>query len=1007
MYKIRFLEMGRLIIVVLLVGLSLPAFSQQVIKGTVMSGDDNTTLPGVTIIKKGTGSGTTTDFDGNFSIEASANETLVFSYVGYMSQEKVVGDHMNWTITLEVDVSALEEVIVTGYSQKTKSEISASVVTLNSKDIQSSVTSSNLGSMLQGKIAGMTVNSASGAPGAAPDIRIRGITSINADKPPLFVIDGMIGGNYVPTNVETVTVLKDAAAIGLYGSRGAAGVVIITTKKSKSAIPEFSLSSRMALKEATRGNFSMMDGETLYDTQEKMWGDDRIGFLKLRPQDLRDQNFDWLDAGFQKALLQNYTFSVLGQTEKLKYVFDVDYFDEEGTFRKTDYERLNLHTNIGYSGSEIFSINTDVNVQYSKSNFEHYSWFEDAYWSLPWDNPYYEDGRTIFLNGSDYDPVAYPWYGQFRRNFLHSQESNKLSSSDLNTFWSTRMVLNITNWLSVETRTRLNSFNSRTDTYYSNNSHEGVANNGEITVRQSEGYGALSTHIIRASQDFGNHHIAGFIAHEGDIYNTQNIGVDAWNLSPGIEVLSGASTKQFIEGREFTSRGISYMGELTHGFKDKFFSTVVYRIDGSSNFASDKKYAAFPAASFAWVVSKESFLQNSSFVDLLKLRISYGLVGNDGSSAFDEMNEFPFLATYNISGQYNGQPAASPLSAGNDKLGWETTTMLNLGMDMSIIRRDLFMSIDVYNKNVDDMLFNRQLAFSGGIERRWENIGSMNNKGVEIALNYQKSFGEFRYEGSFNLSYNKNEITKITDTEDEQILSVNGVQQINKVGQEAFTWYMPKWLGVNSDNGAPMWEEIVYDNSGNEVERRVTSVYSEATFQPISSALPKFSGGFTNRFSYKGLSLSVLLTYQGGNKIYHSTREFVDADGANTGINFMNLIDGWSRWEKPGDQATHPVLERGDTDGSHFTSSRYIEDGDYVRIRNITLSYNLPKAAFAWAKIRSANLSVGVDNLHTFTEFSGVDADVNMTNLSYALPGMAYNKYPISKQYIVGLNIKF
>jgi len=988
---------------IFLLMLSFQTYAQNKITGKVTASDTQDGLPGTSVLIKGTSIGTQTDVSGNFSLDMdNENVTLVFSFVGYVSEEVAVAGRNVINIELHPNLSKLSEVVVMGYSEKSRKELTASVVTIKSKEL-TKVTSSDVGTMLQGRVAGLTVNNASGQPGERAQIRLRGITSVSVDRAPLFVVDGMIGGNFVPSDVASVTVLKDAAAIGLYGSLGAAGVIIVTTKTATSNETEFSFSANMGLKEISTGNFRMENGADLYEIQRTMWGDDVIGFLKNRPEELQDQNFDWLDAGFKSAMVKNYNFSVRGKSKHLAYGFNTDYYDEEGTFVNTDFKRLNIKLKAALNNVKKFSIGTDVNIQFTKDKSGFFSWFEDAYYSMPWDSPYDSNGKTKFVSSSEFDGK---WYGQFRRNFLNSTGKNEVGSGGFDVAWSMRAKYELTNWLSIENRTRLTYNNARFSEFYSAHTSEGSAKNGIVNAFQQDGWGVLSTSFFRLSKSFGKHELGGFIAHEGSTNFFQTLGATTENLSPSIKVPDGSSVST-ASGFNLRGKGISFIGEATYGYDGKYFGTLVYRIDGSSGFAPDVRYAKFPAASFAWLISNEAFMENSSAIDILKLRLSYGLVGNDGQSSSGGPGALAYLPTYKLNRQYNGQPAGDPDNPENSKLGWETSTIANLGLDISLFKGDLELNVDVYQKSVDQMLFFNPLALSQGYEAKWENIGAMRNRGIEVVLNYHKKFGAFNYAANFNISRNSNEITHITDITDEQFLASNSVRQINKVGLPAFMWYMPKWLGVDPATGGPIWEKLTYDTDGNIIDRTPTSIYDEATFQPNESAIPTISGGFSNSLSFKGFTFSFLLTYQMGNYIYHRTREFIDSDGANTGINFMKLQDGWSRWQKPGDIATHPIVTRGDTDGSHFTSTRYMEKGDYLRVRNISLSYNLPKSVLDWAGFSGATISFGVDNLTTFTAFSGLDPDVNMTAGAFELPGLSDLKYPISKQYKVGINVNF
>ncbi len=997
-------------LVVFFLVLSVSAFGQVSITGTVISNEDDGPLPGVTIFLKGTTQGTTTDLDGYYSIEAAAEDILVFSYIGFAPKEIAVGSKTQINVSLEPDITSLQEVVVMGYSEKSQKELSASVVSLSARELQN-VTSPRLETMLQGKVPGLIVSSPSGQPGTAADIRIRGITSLNADRPPLMVVDGMIGGNFVPTDIETVTVLKDAAAIGLYGAAGAAGVIIISTKQAKAGTTAIEFSSRVGFKEATTGNFEMMNSAELYETQEKMWGNP-IQFLNNRPESLLDTDFNWMNAAFQRAMIQNYNIAMRGAKDDISYNFSVDYFDEEGTFINTDFKRLNLRGSMKFSPSEKLSVQSDINAQVAQDNINHYSWFEDAFWNVPWDKPtHLEDGVEVYSSPQYVTDSQNGWIGQFKRNFLNSTRFNELGSKGQDVVWSVRTTYDFTSWLTFETRTRLNSYRSSYNEYFSPRTDQGISDNGAINVIEEDGWGVLSTHFLRFSTEFGDHSLSGFIAQEGgySIRNYSNISVI--NLSsPSIKVIDGGSgTQSESGGKGFggyfeEGSGVSFISELSYGFKGRYFATAYARTDASSVFAENFKYGFFPGGSFAWLMSEEPMLSSLSAIDLLKLRLSYGMTGNSN------IDPYLSLPTYNLTRQYNGQPAAEPNNPANPNLQWETTRMANAGVDLELFN-SITTTVDVYHKSVEGMLLRNPLAPSVGYEGRTENQGDMVNRGVELSLSYTKTFGKWSYSSNFNTSYNKNEITRITDVLDEQPVIAGGVRQINAVGQSAFTWYMPVWAGVDPANGSPVWEVVNYDGNGNEIGKGTTSNYAEASlidnFQSTKSALPKYTGGFSNSVSYQGITLSFLLTFQTGNYIYHYTRQFVDTDGANTGINFMRLADGWSRWENPGDEATHPVLARGGSNGAHNYSSRYLEKGDFVRLRNVSLSYSLPDRVTQWARIRGATLSVSGDNLITLTEFSGMDPDVGLQVQQWSLPGMSYLKYPISKQVIFGLNVNF
>ncbi|GLR17589.1 SusC/RagA family TonB-linked outer membrane protein [Portibacter lacus] len=976
-----------------------PALTQTV-SGVIISEVDQQPLPGASISVRNATTGTITDIDGKFSINANANDSLEVSFLGFETLIVKVDLSSVMNLTLTEKKTTLSEVVIMGYSSKTQKELTASVSTLKA-DKLTQISSPNVENMLQGQVAGLTVSSSSGQPGTAADIRIRGITSINADKPPLFVVDGMIGGNFVPNDVESLTVLKDAAAIGLYGSAGSAGVIIVTTKQGTTEKPIVSFTARAGVKEAVTGNFQMMNGAQLYEAQAAMWGDNLVSFLSNRPEDLEDLNYDWLDAGFERAPLQNYNLSVRGKTQGVTYGFSADYYDEKGTFINTDYQRLNLNGNLKFNINKKLSFHTDINAQFTEDNVNFYSWFEDVFWNMPWDNPYDSNGE---LYGPKY--VTNPsndWYGQFRRSYLYSADYNELGSTGTSIVWSNRAKYDITSWLSAEVRTRLDAYNFSFSEYYAPNTDEGLATNGFVGVNNGGGYGISSTHFLRFNKAYGSHNFSAFVAHEGGYSTSNTLNFAGQNLSSAtIKVPAGASEIITSDaGFGISYSGISYISEASYSFMNKYFANAYYRRDGSSLFAAEKRFGNFYGGSLGWLVSEEGFLASSDLIDIFKLRVSYGLTGNSNIPPYLD------LATYNITRNYNGQPAGEPNNPANPFLGWETTKMGNVGFDLEILRSSINLSVDLYQKSVEGMLLNNPLPFSSGYQSRTENIGDMRNRGIEAALTYQKSFGDFKYSANVNFAFNQNEITKITDVLDQQTVQAGAIQQINIVGQEAFQWYMPKWIGVNPDDGTPLWETVEYDENGNETSRGTTGNYNEADFQAVGSALPTLTGGISNNFSYKGIGLSFLFTFQGGNDIYHYTREFVDSDGANTGINLMQLQDGWSRWEQAGDDATHPQLKRGGNNGAHQTSSRYIEDGSFVRLRNVTLSYSLPGKLLKNIGMRNATIGINADNLWTYTQFSGMDPDVGLSVGSYTLPGLSYLKYPISKQYAISFTAEF
>ncbi|MEQ8580361.1 MAG: TonB-dependent receptor [Marinoscillum sp.] len=986
------LKNGLLILALFLV--SYLAGAQSVIKGQVIS-EDGEAIPGATVLIEGGTTGSITDLDGNYTIQAAADDVLVFSFVGFESLRMPVNSQSRIDVTMTIDIAELSEVVVMGYSEKSRRELTASATTIGEKDLKN-VTSSNIESMLQGKVAGVSVTTSSGSPGEPAEIRIRGVNSLTADRAPLVVVDGIIGGTYQPNDVASVTVLKDAAATSLYGSLASGGVLIVTTKQGNGD-PVIEFSTSVGVKEITTGNFSMMNGADLYDLQEIMWGDERVNFLKVRPEDLKDRDFNWLDESFKRGVLQNYYLAARGGTEKMTYAVSGDYYQEDGTLLETGYERMSLRTNLNFQLKENVSLKTNLSLISSERNQDFWDWRYDPFLYLPWDSPYSDDGSIKYIDNT----TSEEWYGRDSKNVLHSAQYNYNNSKGLDFSGNAFLNIDLTDWLSIESRNRVSISNGRYESFLDPRTREGKASKGSISTSTAASKDAISTLILRGEKSFGKHSIGGFVGAEGNYYYYEDLGASARNIPIGLNVIGAASEPVSIYGNNVTGTRLSYLSEMSYSYGGKYFVTGVFRADASSKFGPESRWGYFPGASASWIVSSEDFFVYNNVISFLKLRASYGEVGNDNVGS----NSFPYLSYYDLSDQYNGIPAATIPLLANNNITWETLISRNIGVDLTFFNR-INATFDYYNNTTTDLLLDVQLPLSTGFEIQARNVGEIRNQGVEAAISADIFKGNgINWTSSYNVAFNKSENLKFADTD--QLLFGTDVNQISAVGEELRQWYLPKWLGVDPANGDPLWEKVNRDASGEVVSREATSNYNEAEFQRVGSVLPKLYGGWTNSVSYKGFSLSVLLSYQYGNQVYHSARQLFDNDGAYTEYNMMELQDGWSRWEKPGDDATHPLPKRGGNKLSNAPSSRYLEDGSYIRLRNVSLTYNFPQAVCKALKLQGLNLGLSGDNLYTWTKFSGLDPEARISVAAFELPGFQDFKYPISRQYLMKLTARF
>jgi TonB-linked SusC/RagA family outer membrane protein len=971
--------------------------AQSSVKGKVISLTDNSPLPGVNVVIKGTTNGTTTDANGEYAIQATPEDVLVFSFIGFLSEEAKVGTQTKIDMMLSQSLEELLEVVVVGYSEKKKQEITGAISNLSIDEIEG-VTGSNIEYMLQGKVSGVQVSTTTGAPGSNAEIKIRGTSSINAERPPLMVVDGIIGGSYNPNDVESLTVLKDAGAVALYGSRANSGVIIVTTKRGKTDKLKIDYKGTAGIRQITTGNFQMMSGSEIYETERNMFASSTT-FKNFRPsEDLKNTNHDWLNLAYHDANIFNHNIALSQKLDKISFYLGADYFKEEGTLLHTNYERLNVRSNIDYKLGKSVKLSTNVNIITDKNNYSgEWQWTYNPYLYLPYDNPYDAEGNIRYVDGTTTD-----WFTRDKLNVVHNADYNSYSYRSTTINADAILTVPIRPWLDFQSRNRISMYMGRDDQYKDARTIEGRAVNGQIGFGTDLNKGAITTNLLKFTKDLStNHHFSGFVGVEGAHDTRESAGATAIGIASGLTVPGAASSPNSIVGNKFPTRAMSFLSEVSYDFKGKYFVSGSFRRDGSSVFGKDKRWGNFPALSAAWLMSNEDFMVMLKPVSLLKLRASYGVIGNDNIPLFQS------LAKYNFLTQYAGRPGGYPATLPNPDLSWEETKTANIGVDLELFKK-LEITIDAYSKVTDQLLLYVQLPTSQGFEQALRNVGQVSNKGLEFSIGGDVvAKGKFKWNTSFNIGFVKNNVDNLPGG---KIMRVGGdVNQLLKEGEGLGSWYMPKWMGVDPANGDPLWEKITYDAEGNETAKEITNVYEEATYQIVGNATPDFFGGWTNVVSYRGFSLNVTASYQSGNEVYHRTREFVDSDGAFFGFNLMKLQDGWNRWENAGDNATHPKLVYNGNKLSSRTSSRYLEDGSFIRVRNITLSYNLPLSTISKIRMSSAQVFVSGDNLFTFTKFSGLDPEVNsFSNTNYyQIGGVSDFKYPINKQYLVGIRMSF
>lgn len=983
------------------------AFASITVKGQVTSAEDGLGMPGASIVVKGTSAGTITDFDGNYEIEVDNGATLVFSFMGYKSQEHKAVPHLS--VTLQSDAIMMQEVVSLGYSSVKKAELSSAVVTV-SADQLTDVTTSDVGNMLQGKVAGVQVTNAGGQPGDAAQIRVRGTGSITASSDPVYVVDGVMGASFNPQDVETISVLKDAGATGIYGAAAAGGVIVVTTKQGKKNDKlSVDIKATAGAKQALYSNYKMMNSAELYNFHKSLYS--KTVFNSQYPKSLLEQDYNWQDEFFRTGVVQDYYVSVKGGSEKIGYYAGLSYYGEEGTLKCTGMQKV--------SGQ--FSMNADltkwldmsVRASFSKSSVDYApSWtmLDDAFNKMPWDNPYELDadgnstGKYLYVNGDTRSDNGGKWWSQSKWNALNTTQYNYAKSNNFD--FNGTLVFNVhfTDWLHFTTTNTFSTGYYKSTEYRDPRAFDSEYANGYLSnsLGLSKSFGTIN--ILKANGQWGQHSLSGMLGYEYSTWKSEYTNAAGTGMPNGVDALNSC-TPYSVGGYEIPGASWATFIQAQYDYGKRYFLTATFRAEASSIFAPKNRVGYFPSVAASWLISNEEFMKSQDVVSFLKLRASYGITGNNNIPAYK------YLATYALNSLYQNKVSATPSRLANPLLHWETANMAAVGIDLTFIDR-IDMSIDLYNTDNTGLLLNVPVAPSTGFFEVTQNAGSVRNQGIEYRLDANVlNIDKWNWNIGFNIGFNRN---RVTNTPNGAFLqTASSVSQQVKEGQDIYSWYMKEWAGVDPENGDPLWyvvdenEQYVLDENGN---KTTTNDYNATNAHVVGKATPLFSGGLNTQLSWNGIFLSVNTNFTYGNKIYNYTRMSTDADGAYVGYNQMsieNSVQGWSRWEKAGDVATHPKAMLNGNKNSNAISSRYLEDGSYFRIKNLTVGYDFPTKLIKKAYMTRCRIYFSADNLFTATKFSGMDPEITLTTSTYDLAGMYSNTYPVGRTFQGGVEISF
>ena len=1032
--------------------MSLTALADRTIRGTVVDAGTGEPLVGATVQPKGGGNGDATDIDGHFSVRVADNvRMLVVSYVGFVTQEVAAVD--NVTVSLQADDQTLDEVIVVAYGTSKKTSFTGSAQAVSNKKIETRpITSAT--KALEGNVSGIQVTTGSGQPGSSPAIRIRGFGSINADSNPLYVVDGIPYDGALnsinPSDIESMSVLKDASAAALYGARGANGVVMITTKKGREGKPtlmwrstvgwsnratkryenvnqkEFVQLTYEALRNGyvfnnnmswgdaearARGALSKQLGGELYNPfKNYTWGtiiDPATGQVRSDAQSAWDE--DWLDAVLQKnAFRHEHQMSISGGTNRTKYMFSLGYVNEDGMLKTTSFERYTGRANIDTQVNDWLAANINASLGHSTSNFSDYdgSSTSNPWYTAQFINPLFpvylkdENGQSVYdIDGN----IVYDWGENAQRPgnlsdfsslgmLLLDKSYNKRDAAGLRTGIVIGSDLEKYGWrqgLKFAVNFGMD-YNNRNYMFYMNSQHGNQANAGGLLYKRNYRTQSYTfNQLLTWDRSFGLHNIGAMVGHEWYAYKYEYLSAGKTNLVDGITELRPGTT--MIDADSYTDnyRINSFLSRFNYNYDERYYLSASLRSDASSRFHKDHHTGTFWSLGANWRISREAFMQNLTWLNNLSLRVSYGEQGNDNLNSF-----YLWQSLYDLSYSNGNNIGAIISTLENQDISWEKNGNFNVGLDAAMLNNRIRLSVEWYYKKTKDMLLNYPMALSTGFDGYAANVGDMRNTGLEVELGVTPvQTRDFTWNINLMANTVKNKVLRLTNESPELISGIYST----KVGSPINTFYATKSAGVDPATGAQLYWAYDKDEDGNIIKEYITSDYAKANNSRyyLGSRIPDVYGSIGTDLSWKGLSLSVLTTYSIGGKIYDTLYQ--------SSMDMWYISSTWNkhmmrRWQQPGDITDVPRVEINGTYASYL--DRSLINASYFAIKNITLAYQLPQNWMNKLHISGARIFGSVDNLALFTHLNGMDPQYNFA-------GSTAYEYSPNKTYTLGIELNF
>jgi len=976
------------------------------VSGTVTDAETGESLPGVNVLLKGTGTGITTNLDGNYKISVpSDGGTLVFTFIGMMKKEEVIGSRSVIDVQMKTDVQQLSEVVVTGYGAVKRADLTSAISTVSGEDIQSQPIA-GVDNLLQGKSPGVQVVNQNGAPGANAYIRVRGVGSVNASNEPLFIIDGvqLTSQQYNalnPNDIEEISILKDAAATSIYGARASNGVVLVTTKSgSSSKKPRVTYKYQQGVKQMIPNNFEMMDKDQKLDYEVEVGLRSEESAEEIRTSPANPET-DWFDVLLRNGNVQTHDISVSGSGDRSNYFFSFGSYSEEGISVGSKFNRLTGRANADYKVTDFLKIGNNLTVSKTTTNeTRDRNNVQNPFRAIYDYNPF----EPEFILDENGDPVldenGEKQYNPTRQGFSIGEalRNNPEQVEFTNAIGNVFVEVTPIEGLAIKSVGGIN-YRIREREYYV---HPGSILDGFVGDPNAPG-SKTDNFDVRNQVNWTNTANYNFSPIDG-----HNIG-----LLAGTEYILADINSSFISSKGWPSSDFtthdnasevtgasttrdqwslwSQFGQLSYNLNEKYFATASIRRDGSSRFGANQKFGIFWAGSAGWNIHDEGFMSSLDYISQLKIRGSVGTSGNVPNQLYASRGFYGF-------GSYNNLVTRIPTQLENRDLKWEENFNYSVGLDFGILRNRISGSVDYYTRNTRDLLFNRPVSRTTGWTSRLENVGEIINRGVELELAYDVvRQNDFTFTLLGSAATNDNEVINL-DNGGEDIF--NSSFLLLREDLKVNTFYLVRYAGVNPANG----EELFYTADG-----EITNEWSgdDAVALEGKTPLPTYFGNFGFNTSYKGLALNVNFYYQGGNYVYNIAFNQSQLSNGGNGARSNQRVDAFNYWKEPGDVG---VLPRPGVDVPVLDSDRYLQRADFIRLRNVNLSYTLPKSLTEKVKLQNVQFFVQGTNLWTYNPFFDGDPEVGRGSEESDLVELGETTlftFPNTRGVTGGLNITF